>query len=332
MDGQEGQESPEADPKPLMIIGKEHCFETTRELPIGRINEAVKAARMMDDVAPFKGRRYFLVESLSDSRTLVTFCTVKQDVYQKLYTDAWLLLPEPLLIKLQMSKEAFSEHSQLTFSIGSRKLSVIRQGLNFRCQLGGNVADETLTGKDYTDFLINSLSRLPSHLALQAINQERITGIAKSIPWKRCGIASALVFTLYLAMTSLWLGGYEQHLQEKITAQRSELDTVFALQRQLEQYDEKIASWRSEPTIAKSLSGIWPVVLDLIDQNVEILSFTLDEEGIVIRGRADKATDAIAFLAERPEITLPESISPVAKSQRREIFAVRFQLEQELPQ
>ncbi|GAA0353841.1 hypothetical protein GCM10009092_17750 [Bowmanella denitrificans] len=311
----------------LVLVGKEHCYETTKELPIASVSEAVKAAKQMSADAPFAGKTYYLVESLDQNRCLVTFSVIKAEVFDAIATRAWMVLPESLLIKVAMALPENLDTEQFRLDMSERVLSVMRQGGHFRSQvISASQSEQTSSGYalDYSAFVYSAFGKVPGHLFTQAFNIQRLSTSLAKVNWRLSLLGASMVFICYLAASSLWLNHRSDSIRQQVALQQKELDYVFNLQHQVEVLEKELQAWKNETQATQLKSVLLPLLLDAVEQNIELLSFVVNQEGITVRGRAPKATDAIAFFASRDEISMPESVAPVVNSSGREIFSVRF--------
>lgn len=306
----------------IAVVGKEYCFESTKELPIGSKEEALKAAKLDVDSAPFAGKRYVRVEKLDVHRVAVTHCTVKQTVYEQLIQQFWFVIPEPLLVREYLIRE---KRPQMESAMGHRQVIASIAGSDFRMQVaysneGKQAADQT---NAYVQLLLEQLKILGSALR-QSLVTERLQAWFDKLPLKGMAITAFVIFSAYLAGSSMWLMNKEQSLQEQLALQQTDLDSVFALQNQLSSSQRIMSGWQNEPRLQQLSAPVWSVVLDWLKQDVEILAFTYDGIKFKVRGKADKATDAIAGLSQFEQISEPESVAPVVKSRDKEIFTVEF--------
>lgn len=320
--------------KPILIVGKEYCFESTREIPIGSIKEAINAARLVPNDAPFAGKTYFEVNRIDENRSVVTFCTIRQSVYDDVINQCWMIIPEPLLLKNQLSDELLN-HSSIFSVSDTRKLEVKQIGHQFQCKvLTAQDIDSTLpldtdkaqAHRDYIRCITRAVSELPTYMYWQLFNVDRIKSYVKSVNWKFISGVGLITCSVYMLAVSLWLTWHEAQLNDNIKQQSSELDAVFALQNKLRQTEKNLSFWRNESKLETISSPVWQVFVDMIKNDIELMSFRIEGQAVTLRGKTNKATDAITFLSKLETISTPESTAPVVSSRGKEVFSVKFRL------
>ena len=82
----------------LTIVGKEHTFDTHKDLPISSKKEALLAAKHMKGVAPFAGQIYTAASSLDGGKTRVYFFAIKQTFIDEQCRNSLFILPESYLM------------------------------------------------------------------------------------------------------------------------------------------------------------------------------------------------------------------------------------------
>ena len=326
--------------RPVVVIGREHCYECRRDLPIGKIDEARKAAMMMDDLSPFPGVNFFLLESLGSDKTRVHFYIIKQDTYQQLAGRSWFLVPESMLLHLALQQETAASSAQVT--LGSRKLfsyhskdgfksALVKSStseLNFIAQHSSGAVEQAIEYNEasYPRLLLQSLRHLPGYTYAQVFNKNRLVVFAKKLPLKAMALAGAGVFIAYLALSSLWLYSQQSYLAAQIEQQRANLDEVFSLQSALNKLvnrHEELASNRKLPVVT---SSVWEILTQVIEQDAELLSVNYFNNEYTVRIKAQKSTPIVQYLSENNAITTPKMVAPVVKSRGKEILSVKFSL------
>jgi len=333
---------PGNNPPPVIIIGREHCFECIKEIPINKIEEAKKAAKLIDDIAPFDGVSFFYVEIIANEKARIHYFVVKDDVFQQFSHKAFILVPEGMLIYAYMKRKnllntklvanydgrVFTAYntvdgyktviSQQQVTVGLNQI-IEHAHVHFENELNYDIAK-------YRKLLIQELFKLPPFCMAQIINTQPLTEFSTTIPYKKLSLLSAVFFSFYMATTSAWLYLYEQQLAGEISDQRGQLNEVFALQSAFEVETEKYQVFAGNQEFSKLTSLIWPTIFGLIDNGGEILTVRHENESFTLRVKADKSTDVIEFLAKQADITQPTMVSPVIKSRGKEIVTLNFSL------
>ena len=205
--------------KPIVIISRQFCFEVSREIPIAKVDEAIKAAENMDNVAPFEGKTYFVVEKSTHEKCRVTFFAIQQSVFEKYANTAWIVLPETLLVKLAMGQSRGKGALYLEAQRNERKLVVHNSESEFRSflikegqsvpayfpQVVAEVDQKTLSQRNYEEYLLKTLLKVKGYIFKQAFQTHRLAQLNKNIPWVQGGATLACVGVLYLLGTSAYI-------------------------------------------------------------------------------------------------------------------------------
>ncbi len=293
----------------------------------------------MDDLAPFSGVNFFLIESLTRDSSRIHFFVVRKSVYDLLAKKSWLLFPESMLIKQALNKQLTSnviiadiaERQIIAYKTNDGFKSVLKDGtdqLNKIAQYSAGQLDEAkkLTTQHYSALLLRSAFTLPRYCYQQAFNLPRFISLWKNVPIKFVAIACSLVFFTYLALSSAWLSYQQTRLSNEITQQKDQLEKVFSLQAAI---NKELAAQKQLAKI-KNLSlitaNVWPLLLELVEQNTELLSVNFENGEYTVRMRSKKSTTIMQFLSDNKSITTPIMASPVVKNRGKEIMTVRFSL------
>lgn len=324
---------------PISIVGREHCFECVKVLPIGKLNEANKAASMMPNPAPFDGKVFYLANSVGPDKTQVTFFVIKQNVYEKLKASSWVILPESLLIASELIKS--SSNVKGRYSIGTRQLdayivdgafkSIVVDENDFLVQLAnsqsGNI-ETSINKKDqqYVYSLLLAFAKLPAKSYGDALNKARAKQLFGLIPYKLLGATVAATLTVYLAFSSLWLSWQLSDVEQQLSEQQNNLNEVFKLQKSLNAEQDFYRALATNSRVTEVTSPVWAHVLGLVGSNTEVLSARYENNQFSLRLKAAKATEAMGVLSENRSLLLPQMTSSVTKSRGKEIFSVQFGL------
>lgn len=327
----------------ISVVGREYCFESTKELPISKLDEAVKAAELLDDVAPFEGRRFFLVDKTNTDRSRITFFVVKEEGMQQIEKKAWFVLPEPLLVKLWMDAQAKNDNALLKSQYDDRVFSAYRSDSEFRSMVSLNSASQntwlasqftasassetTLDEVQYKKLLLDSFKYIPGYVLPNLFNKKRAKQTFSGVPWLRGATVFTILFALYIGFSSLFLLLRTSQIEQELTAQRGLLNDVFAMQTAIEQESAQLESLSKDPKIKTITSDVWPVLFELLrHKDVDFLSIRFESGEFILRAKSNKATDVIERLSLITDIVGTEMTSPVVKSRGKEVFTFKFKL------
>lgn len=334
------KEHPKNFKRPVLIIGREHCYECSRDLPIARIDEARKAAMMMEDIAPYQSVNFFLIESLNSDSCRIHFFAIEKLLYLELAKHSWLLLPESLLIK-----QAFTKHlksNAISAQVVNRQITAYQTNDGFKsiitndghlnldelAQYSAAQLDEpeVLTSQQYAKILIQNVFSLPRYCYQQGINSARFISWLKAQPLKIIAVTASSMFALYLGLSSLWLIYQQNSLHAQIDKQKNELEHVFHLKSEISAEFNKQAKLAKIDNLSLVTANVWPLLFNIIEKNSELLSVNFQDGKYTVRMKVVKSTEILQQLSESTLITNPTMVSPVMKSHGKEIMAIKFSL------
>jgi hypothetical protein len=327
---------------PVVIIGREHCFECIKEIPVNKIEEAKKAAVLMDDIAPFDGVRFFNIQIITNEKARIHYFVIKNEVFKKFSHKAFIIVPESMLIHAYMKRKNLI-NTKLIVNYYERNFIAYHNVDGYKAIVSQDKATEgmnqiikhthvlfedelSLDNSQYSNLLMHELFKLPPFSLKQIINTQPVIEFSSSIPYKKISLLCVAFFSIYMATTSVWLYLYEQELSNQISEQREQLNDVFSLQSSFEAESEKYNLLATNTAFSKVTSTIWLTLFGLIDSGGEILTVRYENDSFTIRVKSDKSTDVIEFLSKQADITQPTMVSPVVKSRGKEIVTLNFSL------
>lgn len=324
---------------PIAIVGREFCFESSIDIPIGQLDEAKKAAANMANVAPFAGEQFFIAKTIDSSTTRLNFFVIKQNVYDELAKLSWIIIPEPLLV---MNKLNTDKSQSLITAIDSRELehyhteggyksslsSIAFQAVKQSAQhdVGEIETTDRLEGVDYINYLLSSLIKLHPYVYLQAFNLLKFKRLFKQLPYKIVGASVLCVATLYLTLSSAWLYYQDFSLAQKLENQRSDLEKAFTIQKELNTLQSELIYYYQEPRLSSVTSHIWPILIKMLKTDAELLSVSYRDGEYTVRIKSIKATDIVQFFSDQEVVVNPRITSAVVKSRGKEIITLVFSL------
>jgi len=325
---------------PIIIIGKEHCYESSKELPIGKLDEAISAAAHIEEVAPFQGVNYYIAEVIDRDKTRINFFTIKQSVYKKFSSSSVVIIPESMLIYCLLNKSTSS--SELQSIRTNSHLSAFLNKDGFKSlvknqnqgELESIVQHLVLTQEesavydenDYIKISLKQLLLLPKYCYRQIFNFMPFKQRLNVLPLRLMAASSIAIVFCYLLLSSGWLYYQKDSLEQKLSEQRDSLNEVFSLQKSFEDEIALQHAYKNNKKLSELTSNVWQVLLPLISTNSEILSINYFNGEYTMRVKSKKSTDVIQFLSDNLLITAPKMVSPAVKSRGKEIITLKFSL------
>lgn len=313
---------------PIVIVAREHVYESYRDVPVTKTQEVIQIAKNMTDVAPFYGKTFFYIVSLSAEKSRIYFFTVIQDVYEKCEINSLFVIPENLLY-LVKSLQAKGENSYSLkrtdglvyvnflaneFSTEMLNTPVDNPELNFKSE------------QEVIEYWLASLTQLPKYVYSNAFNSELMKRLGKKFPLKAVSAVAGVSFMIYMVGVSFWLSIENKRVTDEISEQRSALNHVFQIQQELNDKKELAQQLQENAGRFNGSTDIWRITLALVEQNMQVVRLSFNEPTYSMTIKSDKATDAISLLSSMEQITQPQIDSPAIKSRGKELVSLSFQL------
>ena len=326
---------------PVIIVNRQYCYEISKELPIAKIDEAVKAAANIDNIAPFDGVTFFVVEKSASEKCRVTFFVIQKKVYEHYSQFGWFIIPESMLLKLALDKNQKAGMSQLNGTWGNRQIIAEGSETGFKSYVveKGQLAplyfsqrEELeqhieLQESDYQRFLLKGLGSMKGYMVKQALNVQRAKSINKQIPWLQGALTVFSLGLLYLVATSSYILLKTSSVESQLAEQREEINQVFSLKQQIDEERAQLEQIMVSEQSYALTAPVWKVFFDLLEkENINILSVKIESGDIVIRTKSRQATDVLEQLSEMERVLSPQITSPIVKSGRDEIITVKFRV------
>ena len=324
----------------IVIVGREHCFECTKDIPIGKFDEAIQAASFVDNIAPFSGVNYFVAESISSEKTRIHYFMIKQSIYDEFSRSSLVIVPESLLVYLYLKKDKVPGIAKLKRNKGYLFATLNNDGFKSFISESGELeinqllqysiaTNEVSVNVSHNDFLNNQLKAffgLPRYCYKQVFNFFPIRKYLYLLPAKLMSVTISCIILLYFCISSSWLYFQGSNLDSELSEQRELLNDVFALQASLDEERAFQAGIANNTKLSTITSDVWLVILPLISTNSEVLSITYTSDEYTIRVKSPRSSEVIQFLSDNKNITTPKIVSPAIKSRGKEIISVKFSI------
>ena len=326
---------------PLIIVGREHCYESFRDLPIAKTEEAIAAAKHLDNVSPFDGVSYFIVESLAEDKTRIHICTIKQEIFELFSASALVIVPESILLLglLQNSEKgkyglkyqsqyrgvaAAYKHQRFTSIVkeeSAEHFDIPQQMIDIEFDSNKIVV---LTESNYYKKLTKQLMKLPGYVIKTAINFPLFKLKINKLPLKNSIFTALSVFLIYMLTASAWLLYKTDNAKSDLFSQKQSLNQVFSLQATMLETSEANQALANNLKVTEITAPVWIVLLNLVSIDAELLSVSYFDSVYTVRVKSKKSTDVIEFLSKQKTISAPKLVSPAVKSRGKEIIKLTF--------
>lgn len=326
--------------KRLVILGREHYFETSQEYMIGDSGDLRKVLSQEPWEFPYSGHRFNQIERISEQSHRVTSWVVKEEVLSQITPRPWMLIPETACIASRMESRVES------FERLGKKI-VVHQGGD---GLASVVLDISKNDKS---------SQLEQNFMVAVDNNEVLRGALDQAVWaqrtklgvKQILMSSPLRFWLppsenkadpypwgaaaklcvgaligYLLVTSFYLWASNQWVNHQLGKMAESTEMFFDLRHQVNEYSENLTRINTVIKSVKPLWIGWDIFLDLRDFGVTFISVRSSSNEISFYGLTDRASEILGMLSLDDRIASAEYISPVIKQGSQERFAIKIVL------
>jgi hypothetical protein len=328
----------------VVVLNKEHYFETTRTFPFSNIKEIASAIKMdMGAFSPIKTSRFFLRKTgQTNEVTNVNLWFVTEAVAELLRTvRPLLIIPETALLSFLEpgSARIYSVHKDdETLFVHIEPDGTVRSTTSrgrasdlqsFRRMIGFGAREcsaSDIAGNDYLTLLPAMLEKVPLRTLVGFVNADFFPHAVNRRQLKRGLVVACCMVFLYMIAATLMPYLVAERLKEKDAALSNNLSGLMEKQALIESYSEsqrelakKINSYTYKVPLLNLLSEVLP-------QGTKITNLTISGNTVEMKGRVSRAADLLDGLAKVEEIEGAHFTSPLKKHQRsgKEVFALTF--------
>jgi hypothetical protein len=320
----------------VVIVSREHYFETATEYPIGIKRDVRSALRNQPWRFPYEGTHLYRVRRLTSSSHRVTSWVIKQEIIDRLPSSLWFVLPESvcggfLPIDTLHSYQRFDHtlHLIQTFdglrsSLGQRE-AFLRE-ISF--DGGRGSMSETLISplevpKMLVEGAIRAVKADPRSFFVPPGNKS-----LNDFPWKSLGKLSGALVVTYLALSSLLIWSGNAWLDHRVALTSRLAENPLTVRAALEADQQRLSEVEGIFDDVDPLWVTWDLFLDMTERGVVFRGVNADSTGVTFLAVADKASDVLAFLKGDKRILVAQFIGPIRSVMSSEQFAIKVTLKE----
>lgn len=321
--------------KLLVVVGRQHYFETVRDYPVGQRNDVRRVIKNEPWRFPHSGHRFDRIERLSPQAHRVTSWVIKSEVLDTIGNGPLWIIPETVCFEtLAYGKAVAIERLGETLFLAATAEGLISSR-------GGQKAfeDRVFTSKGNADQEGNiaGIMRLPESDSVQAI-LKCIRRVLKATPikffrgfelvalqrrsWTMIAKLSAASCIAYVLITSLYLSIATQWVDYQLLTNKFAAETPMSNRRDIAIH----RGWFDELKAVLSDQYphwvAWDVFLDLVDDGVQFRAVNSSANAVTFYLTADRATDVLDRLSRDPRVRSAKFSRPVRKVGGSEQFAI----------
>ena len=320
----------------VLVVGREHYFETVKDYPIGSRSELKAILKNQISPAPFEGRHIWSIKRLSDKAHRVTSWTINGAGLDQLPYRPIFLIPETACIDLpdtgagvRLSRlgnvvQIANMTDGVVSSLGSAGTKS-KTGLQEKL-LGSLGIDDK---DDWQALDQHHTSRALYFGAFRALMTAPLDFYVKrdavqfhAFPWRPAAALAAAVLGLYLLVSSAFLWVHGAWLDRQLSRGAGQADLALDSRRQLRATQQFYDAMDAQRTEAIPRWVAWPIFLDLVKEENLMVAIRTSQVGVLFIGRTDRATDTLARLKRDPRVASAEFKLPVTTVVGLEAFTI----------
>lgn len=314
----------------IQIVGRIHYSEQSENYPIGNKKELVNLIKINNSTVNNEPNTHnaYIIKALEQDQSKVThwrFTGVPK---------AWLNLPETLLLRQTLKTEQVisssvfaamfvAQHQQSVFSALTSPLvnSAERFAAMFGipCKHVINISDPT----QYAQTLIKGLQAQPKQQLAAFFTLP--SGLFTKAQLKKSAIIFSVFFGAYVALTCGYLMYKTQSLQSELAQNKGAVNQALTTLEQFQTSSDTLKTLQSF-TQSQQISSSLFFVLHPLFLSAELSNIRFEEGRYVLRGTADKATNALQIIINNPRVNNAKFDYPSRKERRGESFVISFTL------
>lgn len=326
----------------LLILGREHYFETSKLYPIANRSEVKKAALLDDISAPYTGKRLFSIHKVDEQSHRVNFWIIPNSVIEQYGDSVKIVLPESYVWAKSIEQQDnfininCTNRSLIVYN-GKRKLSsgLIGKGIRsvgeFALVSGLSQPDENevfITADNQCKYLVSGLKNITVEqwpgFWLSAQGEKKA-----NFPWRAIVSTTMACGIVYLLITSGWILYKDNQLNTELDSQR------LAINEALDSQKDYLNIQQQNALLAEPLSSqephwrVWLVVKEIASTGAKIRAIDYRFQKVTIdasTAKGSSATSVLELLTNNPLITDAHFSKPISRSLGQEVFSIRFSL------
>lgn len=314
----------------IQIVGRKHYSEQSESYPVSNKKELVNLIKINNQNATNEPNTHsaYSINALEQEHSKVTHWRFNA------IPKAWLNLPETLLISNTLApaqvvtSNAFAgifitQHQHSVFSALTSPL--INSPERFAAMFGIPCKHVVTISEPthYAQTLIKGLKaqplkRLAPFFSLPA-------GVVSQKQLKKLAVVIAGVFITYSALTSGYLVYKTHTLNAQLEQNKASVNQALSTLERFQSSSDKLTTLQAF-TSDQQLSSSLFFVLQQLFTTAELSNIRFEDNRYVLRGNADKATDALQVIINNPRVNNAKFDYPSRKERRGESFVISFTL------
>ena len=330
--------TPSTKNKWILIIAREHYFESVAEYSIGNLSDLKKALKIEPWSFPYQGIRFVQIDRISPQSHRVTNWVIKAEVLEEQEFRPIVMVPETACLQALAASGPVRisrlGKTVLIINTDSGLLSGIEPQTSdnstvafWRSRLlsaSGLAQDKQIdylpdadTGAQLVKGLWRTLKQLPTTFLLPLETSSR-----GNYPWNKLAKMTLLVTALYLCLSSVYILMSDAWVDYRLSTASAESLASLELRKDVRSMQADVDEVATVFSRVPPLWVTWDVVLDLLNRGVSVKRINSLDGLVTITASAARATDVLTYLSNDPRVTEVKYVQPVRQSGKQQSFAI----------
>lgn len=323
-------------PNKIIIVARFHYREKWQTYPAINLNELKSILKLQQQGLGFKSIQRVIENKEQDGFDVKTI-TFKETL-TPIFTENVVLIPETELFldrfrsKDRLIAELNTPNGTLYWSYSSNKInSAYQKGLlnniNSFVQSVGLPIDNTIekvSEEGFPTLLIELINNTPIN-RLVDIASINLTKFSNTRQLHLLYLGPLTVATLFLILSNGYFYLDKSLLKSDIESTQKSTYELLAKKQKIDKIEQNINIINQEFKEIEKTHELWFLISVAISQNMEVTQFERSDKGIVIKGRADKATDILTEFNKTPGVSGATFVGTVNTSRGKDLFSILMQ-------
>ena len=322
----------------VLIVGREHYYESVTEYPIGSLRDLKKALKIEPWSFPYEGVRFVQITRTTPQSHRVTNWVVKADVMDHQERRPLLMVPETACLQALAASGPVSisrlgktvliisadDGIASGIELESRNDSALNSWRTQLLSLSGQPHDCPVSPVEETDFaskLANGLMGVIKRSPLDFfVPLER--AVRGSYPWRKASKMALLAGIAYLSLSSLYLVMTDAWVEHQLSAIQADSNAVQELRKDVRFMQAEVNEVAGVFSEVAPLWVTWDVVTDLLKNGVAVSRINSIDGSVTITAKAPKASEILSDLTNDARVAEVEYAQPIRQAGNLPSFAV----------
>ena len=318
----------------VVIVARQHYFESVKDYPIGNVRDLKAVLRNEPSRFPYSGVRCDRLQRLSDQSYRVTSWVFKSEILDSLDHRPLFLVPESQCIlasatanlhsitRLGKTVHVAETADGILSSLGCREDFFQALGLPDESTVAVVERSDSDAFSGILAGLWQILSDSPQTFFVGVMHNPLST-----LPWKALGLISLVMSLSYLTLVSAYIGTSTAWTNYQLSARSAGSAEVLKLRNDVNNRRETFAEIEDIFAEAQPSWLVWDLLLYIRELDVGVRMISGSPSQTVYHLTASRATDVMAALAADPRVAVVELTGGVRQVKDEQQFALQVEFD-----